>query len=491
MDTAPHETAREIPGTEGKRLPGFSSSPGIGSPTGRKGTKPRAATFNLIRWFSVLSFASIALGSVLFSVLLSRFVEREMLEREGAVTMEVLQTVYESENAQGFFLQPFGSITPTENNKLTDFFFHIGNLPDVLRANVYGRDRTLLWSTEPRLVEKRFDRNEELEEALTGKIAIETGITGREQNPKQEHKFLTDRPVNFVEFYFPLKDSSTGAVVGVVEIYRIPHRLFAMIATGTRLIWTSAILGGLFLFLVLFWVVHRGDRIIRSQQDRLVESETMAALGEMASAVAHGIRNPLASIRTSAELSLCEQGSACGGCSQDIINEVDRLEHWIRDLLTYSQPQGGDLGAVSLPEVARRSLENFTREAERRGITVEVDLPPSLPPVQASEALLGQVLNGLMANAVEAMPRGGQLRVGGEVEPRARRVKVSVTDTGVGIPPEKLEKVFAPFYTTKPQGMGVGLSLARRILRRFGGDITICSQQNRGTTVNLHLLMAR
>jgi signal transduction histidine kinase len=211
----------------------------------------------------------------------------------------------------------------------------------------------------------------------------------------------------------------------------------------------------------------------------------------MASAVAHGIRNPLASIRTSAELSVCEKGEACGACSRDIIAEVDRLERWLRDLLTYSQPEVGTLEKVRLPAVVGRSLEHFTGEAARLGIRVEVDLPPSLPPVQADEALLGQVLNSVVANAVEAMPQSGCLRVCGRAEAWSRRVTVAVTDTGVGIPPEQFQQIFNPFFTTKPRGMGVGLSLARRIVRRFGGDITVQSREGRGTTVTLQLLSAR
>jgi two-component system, NtrC family, sensor histidine kinase HydH len=452
--------------------------------------RPRPTRFNLIRWFSTLSFAWIALVSIVSSAFLSRFITHEMLKRDAAVTMEVIQSVAEAENAEEFFRSPYPLPNGADHN-LRAFFDHIGNLPDVLRANVYGRDRTLLWSTEKRLVGQRFDRNEELEEALRGVIALETGITGREQNPKQEHKFLNDEPVDFVETYIPLRDPATQEVIGVVELYRIPRAVFETIAAGRRHVWTFALLGGLVLYVALFGIVYRGDRIIRFQQDRLVESETMSALGEMASAVAHGIRNPLASIRSSAELSLCEKGETCDGCSRDIIAEVDRLERWLRDLLTYSQPEDGTLEKVSLPTVVRRSVENFTGEAARRGIRVEVDLAPSLPSVQANEVLLEQVLNSVVANAVEAMPQSGCLRISGKAEAWTRRVTLMITDTGIGISSEQLQKIFTPFFTTKPRGMGVGLSLARRIVRRFGGEITLQSRVGRGTTVTLQLLLAR
>jgi two-component system, NtrC family, sensor histidine kinase HydH len=463
-------------------------------PARRPKEAPRAApakarpTFNLIRWFSILSFASIALVSIVSSSVLSKFISRELVKRDAMVTMEVIQSVCEAEHASAFFLNPSD---PTNDPGLKEFFNHIGSLPDVLRANVYGRDKTMLWSTEKRLVGQRFGANEDLDEALEGKISLETGITGREQNPKQEHKFLDDRPVHFVETYIPLRNPDTKQVIGVVELYRIPRTVFETIASGQRLIWTFALLGGLFLYVTMFGIVYRGDRIIRTQQDRLVESETMSALGEMASAVAHGIRNPLASIRSSAELSLCEKGLTCCGCSNDIINEVDRLEGWLRDLLTYSQPEHGTLEQVSLPEVVRRSLEAFTRETSRRGIAVAVDVPAALPRVQADEALLGQVLNSVVANALDAMPQAGSLSVRAESDSWRRQIKLTIADTGIGIPAERIEQVFTPFHTSKPKGMGVGLSLARRIIRRFGGDITIKSREGDGTTVIIQLLMAR
>lgn len=463
--------------------------PGARSASAPVSRRPGAAAFNLIRWFSILSFASIALVSVLSSVFLSRFLTSQMLQRDAEVTMEIIQSVCESEKAPEFFLNPHPVME--NDTDLSEFFHHIGNLPDVLRANIYSRDRVLLWSTEARLVGQRFDRNDDLDEALAGKISLETGVTGREQNPKQEHKFLDDTPVNFVETYMPLRDPATREVIGVVELYRIPRALFATIATGTRWVWAFAVLGGLFLYAALFWVVYRGDRIIHTQQSRLVETETMAVLGEMASAVAHGIRNPLASIRSSAELSQCEGEAAVTGCAQDIINEVDRLEHWVRDLLTYSQPDREEVGSVDLVVVVHKSVEAFARETSRRGIEVAVELPPALPRIQGSEALLGQVLNSLLANAMDAMPQAGRLRVRAEVEERARRVLLTVEDTGMGIPAHELGKVFVPFHTTKARGLGVGLALARRIITRFGGDIAIQSREGRGTTVSLHLLAAR
>ena len=104
--------------------------------------------------------------------------------------------------------------------------------------------------------------------------------------------------MRFVELYIPLRETSTGPVIGVVELYRIPFALARAIDAGTVLTWMISLGIGLFLYGVLFWIVRRADRLIRSQQERLIESETLGALGEMASAVAHGIRNPLASIRS-------------------------------------------------------------------------------------------------------------------------------------------------------------------------------------------------
>jgi two-component system, NtrC family, sensor histidine kinase HydH len=441
--------------------------------------------FNLTRRFLVLSLISIGLASILSSALLSRFLTQRMMQREADVMMEFVQSVVQIELAKGYSLDQ-----PAASTEMLEFFTHVATMPDVVRANVYAKDKTLLWSSDHKLGEgKKLGNNPELDEALEGHLEIESGVIGKEDRPKDEHLSLGQSEMKFVEIYMPVRDPKSRSVVGVVEVYRIPNALFEAINAGIRLIWMIALVSGLLLYVTLFWIVRRADQLIRCQQEQLVESQTMGAVGEMASAVAHGIRNPLASIRSSAELWHDSVGDAGVESAGDIIAEVDRVEKWIRELLTYSQPQDYLAEAVDLNAVVAYSMDGFSREAERRGVRIQSLLSADLPRVQANAALLNQVFNNLIANALEAMSNeGGRITLDARVT--SKHVVVSISDTGHGIAPAHLEKICTAFFTTKPKGLGVGLTLVRRIVKRFGGSMHLESTYGKGATITLNFLSA-
>jgi signal transduction histidine kinase len=443
--------------------------------------------FNLGRKFLSVSLLSICLTSVITGALLSQFLTERMLARDADVTRDFVQSVVQIELAKGYSLDH-----PAARTNLLEFFKHIGSMPDVVRANVYARDKTLLWSTDERLGPgRKLGDNDELDEALEGHVEIETGVVGEEERPKDEHFSLGFSKMHFVETYIPIYDIRSHAIVGVVEYYRTPNALFAAIGAGQRLIWLIALGAGVFLYLTLFWMVRRADQVIRCQQERLIESETMGAVGEMASAVAHGVRNPLASIRSSAELLQDGADGAAAESAADIISEVDRMENWVRELLTYSQPQDYKPEAVDLAAVISQSTTGYAREAKRRRVALEAALAEGLPKIQGNAALLVQVLNNLVSNALEAMPDdGGQISVSAGPASGGQQVTVVVRDTGAGIGAADIDKIQHPFFTTKPKGLGVGLTLANRIVKRFGGAIQIASKPGHGTTVTLTLLTA-
>jgi two-component system, NtrC family, sensor histidine kinase HydH len=443
--------------------------------------------FRLVRWFSLVSLLCIALVSGISSVMLSNFLTNQMLQRDAEVSMQFVQSIADVQNARTYFLRSDYAL-PDKN--LEEFFSHISTSPDVLRANVYARDGRIVWSSDRALIGQKFGANADLDKALQGHLEFETGIADWHGGPKPEHINFGDAPVRFVELYLPVRDMPSGSVIGVVEVYKTPTALFATISSGVRLIWVSAITGGLLLYLALFWLIRRANRIIINQQERLVESETLAVVGEMATVIAHGIRNPLASIRSSAELCLTESEPSVREAAEDITHEADRLEKWVRELLTYSQSVSEEIENVEISEVINQSVNQFSREMKRRNVSLYLSLPPSLPLVRGSTALLSEVFNNVFANALDAMPDGGELALSGGVNQHLGSVLIHVSDTGIGMQPAQLERVFVPFYTTKIKGVGLGLALVKRILRRLGGDIDLTSEASKGTTVNLRLALA-
>ncbi|HSD61981.1 MAG TPA: ATP-binding protein, partial [Burkholderiales bacterium] len=279
-----------------------------------------------------------------------------------------------------------------------------------------------------------------------------------------------------------------GSAVAVVEIYKEPSGLFTTIRRGQVLVWVGALLAGALIYLTLFWVVRRASSLIHSQQQQIVESEMLVVMGEMAQAVAHGIRNPLATIRTSAELALEGDPQLARKSAQDIVNQVDRMSYWVRDLLVFSRPPEGEQEQVDVSALIRDAVRGFSTRFERTGITPMLqELPAELPKVVGNRALYMQAFNSIIANAVEAMPHGGTLTISSDVDPARGQVRVSVADTGVGMTEKQLELAFKPFQTTKARGLGVGLSLVKRIIERYGGTVVLESRENQGTRIDLVL----
>lgn len=443
---------------------------------------PHPRPFNLTRWFSVLSLLCVASISAVLALLLSNFLTDKMLHRDAALTMEFVQSVVLGDKATTYFLAGESGGTSKD---LEDTFSYFAHMPDVLRANVYARDRSVAWSSDKSLIGRKFAANDELDEALAGELVVNSGVVSKEEHVSAEHPFSEKGVKYFIETYVPLWDHARKGVIGVVEVYRTPDALFETIRAGQRLIWASTALGGLFLYAVLFWIVRRADGIMREQQQRLVETEKLAAVGEMASAVAHGIRNPLASIRSSAELALDGETGPSRDSAQDIIEAADRLEKLVRNLLSYSHPLSGSLRNIGINALLRESLGNFARDMERRNIALSLDLQEPLPFTEGDAALLAQVINSLIANALEAMSENGRVTVTSRVAKDRKHVLVTITDTGPGIGPAEMGKIFKPFFTTKAKGLGIGLPLARRVIERCGGAIAIESSPGQGASVHL------
>ena len=236
----------------------------------------------------------------------------------------------------------------------------------------------------------------------------------------------------------------------------------------------------------------RAAEVIRRTQAELAEAERLAAVGELASAVAHGIRNPLAGIRASAEVARDDLGEHDGELREsldDIIGEADRLETRVRTILDFTRPLTLDLTPGDLGGFLRRFADGFrTRVAP--GVRVEVEVDAQLPAVAFDPKALGEVVETIAVNAVEAMRGAGAIHLGATLEPHdgaGPQAVVSISDTGPGMEAEVRRRVFDLFYTTKQSGTGVGLAMAKRLVERQGGTISVESAPGAGATFRVRL----
>ena len=229
---------------------------------------------------------------------------------------------------------------------------------------------------------------------------------------------------------------------------------------------------------------------LTAAQAQLVQSEKLASIGEMAAAVAHGLRNPLASLRASAQFVEKHPGSAAAGEQLNaIVAEVDRLDRRITHLLTFSRPAPFHPVPTALATVVRDVLPAFTERVRTQVVELTIDVPATLPDVRLDPVRLEQALTELVANALDAMPAGGRLALAATPAADGARPGVALVlrDTGRGIAPEVLEEVGKPFFTTRAEGTGLGLATARRFVEQHGGRLTLESTKGQGTTVRLWL----
>jgi len=226
-------------------------------------------------------------------------------------------------------------------------------------------------------------------------------------------------------------------------------------------------------------------------QAQLVQSEKLASIGEMSAAVAHGLKNPLASLRASAQLVLRHpQSPAAPEQLGAIIAEVDRLDRRITHLLAFSRPAPFRPLPERLAALVQQALPAFAERGRQQRVTVDLRIPDDLPDIAADAVTLEQTLVELISNAFDAMPDGGQLTLAAVPAPGpAGRpgVRLTLADTGRGIAPEALPQVGQPFFTTRPEGTGLGVATARRFVAQHGGTLDIASERGRGTTVTLWL----
>ena len=246
--------------------------------------------------------------------------------------------------------------------------------------------------------------------------------------------------------------------------------------------------------------VDQKTRELKRAHEHVLHVEKMATIGKMAAVVAHEINNPLSGILTYARLlkKWIQRGEAettkkkdAEQCLDLIADESRRCGDLVKNLLTFSRTNPMNVQTTSLNSVVDRSVRLVAHQLELNGVELHLDLPSNLPMIQCDPGQIEQVLLALIMNAIDAMPRGGNLWVRTHVEDETEEVAIEVRDDGSGIPPEILPRIFEPFLTTKETGKSVGLGLAvsRNIIEHHRGRVEVQSEVGKGTTFTVTLPM--
>jgi len=232
-------------------------------------------------------------------------------------------------------------------------------------------------------------------------------------------------------------------------------------------------------------------------EKRLYEAEHLSKLGQLAAGIAHEIRNPLNYISLAIDhlkselLPSCPgRGSELESIANNIKEEVRKANYMVLNFMNYGRPLKLRLQQISYPELIDRAMPIMQDRLKEQRIEVLRDFRPDLPPMQVDPELMRNCLCNFITNAAQAMPEGGRITLGADLDREAGVLRLTFSDEGLGIEPQDLEKVFQPYFTTKEAGIGLGLAITERIIKEHGGTLAVKSSKGEGTTFTASLPLA-
>ena len=353
--------------------------------------------------------------------------------------------------------------------------------------------RNLLWSDVGNLTIPLFDASCLVAMAVKEKRSVrtESGCGAREGvgDAAPRGGFCGGHPASFAAVPLVVKGEARGAIyvdnlfqgrtIGDEDI-----QVLTMFASNASLAMENA---------SLYESLESALDTVRTTQDRLVQSEKLMALGEMAARIAHEIKNPLTAIGGFARRIASPR--AGGGAhsperyAQIILKEVQRLERIVNETLYFSREMVPAFRIVNLNVEIREVLSMFREELEEARISSMVDLSPDLPSISADPDQIRQVVWNLVSNAIQAVGGSGILTVATHLSDPAEGIGVvlEVSDTGGGIPHDVVHNIFNPFFTTKAKGTGLGLPIVHAIVEKHGGTIHLDNREGAGVAFSIFL----
>ncbi|MDH3496014.1 MAG: ATP-binding protein [Gemmatimonadota bacterium] len=226
-------------------------------------------------------------------------------------------------------------------------------------------------------------------------------------------------------------------------------------------------------------------RIQELHDQEMRRAAQLASVGELASGIAHEIKNPVIGVVSGLDLLSARVGddATSGNIVTQMRAQLRRIEAAIQDLLSYARPKAPRTIWTDPTQLVDRVVGLVSPQAEAAGVRIETRQVPAIPKIKVDPDLMTQTLVNLALNGIQAMTPGGVLTF--TATRTGTSVRIGVSDTGTGISPDELEKIFRPFYTTKHQGTGLGLAITRGIVDRHGGSIEVSSEPGRGSTFTL------
>ena len=459
------------------------------------GLKP----FELVKYFAFSSLILILIASFALSWVIANNAKNVLLQRSEAYSRLFADYL----NRQVFlqFVLPtvvrFGRIALSDNEQYERLDKIVANITRGMRIDSVTifepRQNRIAYSTIAELMGKRDMGGLEYQKALKGENSsvLISGGSLFSLLPGAEAVFCT------LKTYVPFRQENrqgehTGEIMGVIEIVQdLSEDLHAIIQLQGRVILLSLAIMSI-LFAILSLIVVRANRVMAKRaeerlrlEEQLNEAQRLATLGKMVAAVSHEIKNPLGIVRSTAEILGKRIGKVAPGnenLANIIVEETSRLDAIVREFLDFARPRELRPDWGSLNEVVERVVGFMETEFMQKSVMVRKRLDPALPPVWMDGEQIYQVVFNIIFNAVQAMPYGGDLVLKTGLLKSGEEVVLEIADSGVGIPPDRIDQIFTPFFTDKNRGTGLGLTIAKSIVEKHQGRILVDSLPGEGST---------
>ena len=450
------------------------------------------------RLFAAISFLMIIAMVVGTGITQAPFFRQTIIDREAAIVQDL---VYALTVDQDLSASAMHNYTDREARQRFDRTFKtLVNLPDTARIKVFNRDNTIIWSDDPNLVgTQRTGHLDRLALAMQGKVqaVFNPAMNKFDTSSQGQHSDGT------IECYVPIFSHTTlkpeTQVVGVLSLYRNPHELNQTIQHGLYLLWAVIGGGGLILFLVLyqvFSVVYRRQQVaeselskLTSEHERVVQIEKMSAMGELVGEIAHQLNNPLVGVINLSQLAEREINDPQRVA--ELLTEVRKAGMECRDIvqriLRINQISRSTLLPTNIKDLVQDTI-TFCHQSIDLRHAVDFMAPEQPVMLNVDAVLMRQALFNLIHNAILSAPRSPvQVALTLTERDGVAGVQLNVTDTGPGFSAETAAKLFKPFFTTRANGTGLGLSVAQHIAMKHGGVVLAENRSEGGARFSIWL----
>ncbi len=461
--------------------------------------------FRLVKVFSFSALTLFLISTIMLSWFIAGHTKKMLLQRSEAYAMVLAENL----NHQVFqqFVLPvlvrYGKIGLRNKEQFERLDFIVRNTIHGLNmqsVTIFDREEGVVsYSTMKQMVGRKGLGGVEYKMALRGKSNSRFIVKG------SVFDLLSgERNISFqLKTYIPFRQEerlsqSTGPIMGVFEIVQDLSGDFKALLKLQAVIIGAAVIIMTVLFIVLWLIVARGDRIItqrarerRRLEDKLNQAERLAGLGKMVASVSHEIKNPLGIVRSTAEILGKRLKSIAPGnehLANIIVDETIRLDSIVSEFLDFARPKETKIQAVQLDELLTKAIGFMGPEFGKYDVKCYQDFDPLLPAVPADVSQLYRAVLNIMVNAVQAMPEGGDLVIRikllrGEED----MAVIEISDTGLGMSADIGRQALNPFFTNKSRGTGLGLAIVNNIITAHHGRLEFASSPGKGTTFIIKL----